>query len=438
MNTSIQAAHLPAISIDGDRLWQSLMELARIGATPKGGNCRLALTALDGEGRDLVVGWMKDAGLDVRVDQLGNIFGRRAGRDPARAAVITGSHIDTQPTGGKFDGCYGVMAGLEIMRTLNEHGVQTEAPLELAIWTNEEGSRFLPVMMGSGVFTGRFTLEAALDARDTAGLSVHDELKAIGYAGAEPVGGRPVDAYFEAHIEQGPVLEFENRVVGAVTGSLGVRWYDVTVTGMEMHAGPTPMPVRKDALQAAAEVVLGVIRIANANAPYGRGTVGVLNVYPASRNVVPGRVDFTVDLRHIDASTLDAMDGRLRESCEDVAVRLGVQIELRLAQYNKPTPFDPALVELVRQGAARRGLPVMDIVTGAGHDAVNMAMVYPTAMVFVPCKDGVSHNETEDALPAHLEAGCNVLLDAMLARAGVTFCPRSSTDPRDQHVPAQP
>lgn len=418
MSTSTQAPSVPAISINGERLWQSLMELARIGATHKGGNCRVALTALDGEGRDLVVGWMKEAGLHVQVDQLGNIFGRRPGRDASRAAVMTGSHIDTQPTGGKFDGCYGVMAGLEVMRTLNEQGVQTEAPLELIIWTNEEGSRFLPVMMGSGVFTGRFTLDTALDACDTAGLSVRDELKAIGYAGTEPVGERPVDAYFEAHIEQGPVLEFENRVVGAVTGSLGVRWYDVTVSGMEMHAGPTPMLVRKDALQAAAELVLSVIGIANANQPHGRGTVGVLNVHPASRNVVPGRVDFTVDLRHIDAPTLEAMDARLREACEEVASRLGVQVELRLAQYNQPTPFDPALVEMVRQGAARRALPAMDIVTGAGHDAVHMAMVHPTAMIFVPCKDGVSHNEIEDAQPEHLEAGCNVLLDAMLARAG--------------------
>ena len=408
------------ISVNGQRLWQSLMELARIGATAKGGNCRLALTALDGQGRDLVVGWMKDAGLEVRVDQLGNIFARRAGRDAARAPVMTGSHIDTQPTGGKFDGCYGVLAGLEVMRTLNERKVQTEAPLELIIWTNEEGSRFLPVMMGSGVFTGRFTLDTALDARDTAGLSVRDELAAIGYAGTEAVGGRPVGAYFEAHIEQGPVLEVEDKVIGAVTGSLGVRWYDVSVTGMEMHAGPTPMSVRKDALLAATELVQTVIQIANANPPHGRGTVGVLNVYPSSRNVIPGRVDFTVDLRHIDAPTLEAMDLRMREAFEAIAQRHGVQLELRLAQYNRPTPFDPALIDMVRQGAARRGLPMMDIVTGAGHDAVHMAMVHPTAMVFVPCKDGVSHNEIEDAQPEHLEAGCNVLLDAMLARAGVT------------------
>ncbi len=416
MTTSLNT---PEISVNGQRLWQSLMDLARIGATPKGGNCRLALTALEGQGRDLVVGWMKDAGLDVHVDQLGNIFGRRAGRDASLAPVMTGSHIDTQPTGGKFDGCYGVLAGLEVMRTLGECKVQTEAPLELIIWTNEEGSRFLPVMMGSGVFTGRFTLDTALNARDTAGLSVRDELAAIGYAGTEPVGGRPVGAYFEAHIEQGPVLEAEDKVIGAVTGSLGVRWYDVTVTGMEMHAGPTPMSVRKDALLAATELVQAVIRIANANPPHGRGTVGVLTVHPASRNVVPGRVDFTVDLRHIDAATLEAMDLRMNEAFEAIAKQHGVQVDVRLAQYNKPTPFDPALIDLVRQGAAQRGLPTMDIVTGAGHDAVHMAMVHPTAMVFVPCKDGVSHNEIEDAKPEHLEAGCNVLLDAMLARAGV-------------------
>lgn len=406
------------VSINGPRLWQSLMDLARIGATAKGGNCRLALTALDGEGRDLVVGWMRDAGLTIRVDQLGNIFGRRPGRDATRAAVMTGSHIDTQPTGGKFDGCFGVMAGLEVMRTLHDHGVQTEAPLELVIWTNEEGSRFLPVMMGSGVFVKRFTLDTALEARDSAGLSVREELAAIGYAGSEPVGGCPVDAYFEAHIEQGPVLEAEDTVIGAVTGSLGVRWYDVTVTGMEMHAGPTPMSVRKDALLAASELVQTVIQIANANQPHGRGTVGVLNVHPSSRNVVPGRVDFTVDLRHIDAHTLDAMDDRLRKSFSDIADRHGVHLDLRLAQYNSPTPFDPALIEMVRQGAARHNLSAMDIVTGAGHDAVHMALKHPTAMIFVPCKDGVSHNEIEDAKPEHLTAGCNVLLDAMLARSG--------------------
>lgn len=406
-------------SINGQRLWQALMTLAEIGATPKGGNARLALTPLDGQGRDLVVNWMKQAGLDIHVDQLGNIFGRRAGRDETLSPVMTGSHIDTQPTGGKFDGCYGVLAGLEVMRTLQERNIQTNAPLELTIWTNEEGSRFLPVMMGSGVFTGRFTLETALQARDTEGKRVADELAAIGYAGPTPVGGRPIGAYFEAHIEQGPVLEAEDLVIGAVTGSLGVRWYDVVVEGMEMHAGPTPMKVRKDALLAATELVQTVIRIARDNPPDGRGTVGVLNVHPASRNVVPGRVDFTVDLRHIDPMTLEAMDARMRADFTDIAERHGVRVDVKLAQYNPPTPFATDLVDLVRTSATRRGLPMMDIVTGAGHDAVHMAMAHPSVMIFVPCKDGVSHNEIEDAKPEDLEAGCNVLLDAMLARAGV-------------------
>ncbi|MBB1596269.1 Zn-dependent hydrolase [Achromobacter sp. UMC46] len=406
-----------SLSIDGKRLWQSLMDLAQIGATPKGGNCRLALTALDGQGRDLVTGWMRDAGMTVRVDQVGNIFARRAGRNNDLAPVMTGSHIDTQPTGGKFDGCYGVLAGLEVMRTLNDAGVVTEAPLEVAIWTNEEGSRFVPVMMGSGVFAGKFPLETALSARDAQGLAVRDELQAIGYAGADPVGGRPVDAYFEAHIEQGPILEHEEKTIGVVTGSLGLRWYDITVTGMEMHAGPTPMAIRRDALFAASFLVQAVINIANAHQPHGRGTVGEIHAYPGSRNVIPGQVRFTADLRHEDEATLARMDQAWRRACDDIAVAHGVQVELKDVQTFLPTPFDPDLVDKVRQGAASRRLPAMNIVTGAGHDAVYMAAVAPTAMIFVPCKDGISHNEIEDAQPGHLEAGCNVLLDAMVARA---------------------
>jgi N-carbamoyl-L-amino-acid hydrolase len=405
------------ISIDGQRLWRSLMDLARIGATPKGGNCRLALTALDGQGRDLVTGWMREAGMTLRVDQVGNIFARRAGRDNDLPPVMTGSHIDTQPTGGKFDGCYGVLAGLEVMRTLNDHGIVTEAPLEVAIWTNEEGSRFLPVMMGSGVFAGKFPLEVALAATDHDGKSVADELAAIGYAGADPVGGRPVGAYFEAHIEQGPILEHEEKTVGVVTGSLGVRWYDAVVTGMEMHAGPTPMPIRRDALYAASFLLQAVVDIANDHQPHGRGTVGEIHAHPGSRNVIPGQVRLTVDLRHEDAATLARMDERLLAACADIARRHNVEVDIKQVQYFAPTPFDPDLVGKVRDGAARRGLAAMDIVTGAGHDAVYMAGVTPTAMIFVPCKDGISHNEIEDAKPADLEAGCNVLLDAMVARA---------------------
>jgi N-carbamoyl-L-amino-acid hydrolase len=413
---------MTTLKIDGKRLWQSLMDLAKIGATPKGGNARLALTALDGQGRDLVAGWMRDAGLAVSVDKVGNIFGRRAGRNPALPPVMTGSHIDTQPTGGKFDGCFGVLAGLEVMRTLNDKGIETDAPLELAIWTNEEGTRFVPVMMGSGVFAKIFPLQTALDATDLDGKRVEDELAAIGYAGSEPVGERAVGAYFEAHIEQGPILEGANNVIGVVTGSLGLRWYDVTVTGMEAHAGPTPMPLRRDALYGSTFIMQEVIRIANDFAPHGRGTVGVVNVHPSSRNVIPGAVKFTVDLRHEDAAKLKEMDLRFREVCEALAdgtiTGTPLDVDIHDVQYFPPTPFAPELIGHVREHAAALGYSHQDIVTGAGHDAVYIATVAPTAMIFVPCKDGISHNEIEDARPEHLEAGANVLLGAMVAQAG--------------------
>jgi len=421
------ATPIDQIHINGPRLWDSLMTLARIGATPKGGNCRLALTELDGQGRDLVVGWMKDAGLAISVDQIGNIFGRRAGRNNDLPCIATGSHIDTQPTGGKFDGCFGVLAGLEVMRTLQERGIETEAPLELVIWTNEEGSRFVPVMMGSGVFCNKFSLEAALSATDAQGKTVRDELANIGYAGSVPVGSHGFGKYFEAHIEQGPILEAEDKVIGVVTGSLGSRWYDVTVTGMEAHAGPTPMPMRRDALYAATHLMQDVVRIALDYAPHGRGTVGVVNVYPASRNVIPGSVSFTADLRHESADKLAEMDARFRAACAALADGyvqgrpLGCKLDVAVKEVSHfpPTPFDADMINAVREQAAVRGYGHMDIVTGAGHDAVYVATVNPAAMIFVPCKDGISHNEIEDAKPEHLEAGANVLLGAMLAQAGV-------------------
>lgn len=405
------------MSINGDRLWQSLMDLAKVGATPKGGSCRVALTRLDGQGRDLVVGWMRDAGLEVEVDRIGNIFGRRAGTKPGAPAVMTGSHIDTQPTGGKFDGCYGVLAGLEVMRTLNEHNIRTQAPLELAIWTNEEGSRFLPVMMGSGVFCGIHTLQDALQARDLEGLTVGEELSAIGYAGEQVPGQRQVLAYFEAHIEQGPILESEGKTIGVVTGSLGVRWFDVVVLGQEMHAGPTPMNVRRDALHAASSIVQSVVSVARKRHPGGRGTVGTIRVVPGSRNVVPGRVELTVDLRHPEPQVLDEMVAEWRATCDEIARDTRATVQSAEVQRFPSTPFAPHLVASVEAAAQRRGLEAMRIITGAGHDAVNIASIVPTAMVFVPCKDGISHNESEDANPADLEAGCNVLLDVMLEAA---------------------
>lgn len=405
-----------ALRIDGARLWQSLMELAQIGATAKGGVCRIALTELDRQGRDLFVQWAKEAGCSIRIDAIGNIFARRAGQDESLPPVMTGSHIDTQPTGGKFDGNYGVLAGLEVLRTLNAAGVRTRAPIEVAVWTNEEGSRFVPVMMGSGVFAGAFTLEHALAQRDAQGVSVGEALAAIGYAGQ--AGPAPAaGAYFEAHIEQGPVLENHGRVIGVVTAALGQRWYDVTVQGMEAHAGPTPMELRRDALLAASELVMEVNRIAVERKPHARSTVGTMELFPNSRNVIPGRVRFSVDLRAPDDAQLLDMDQALRAACARVAQERGLDIDVEQVVYFPPQPFTPQLVQAVRANADDLGYSSMDVVSGAGHDAVYVARVAPAAMIFVPCDDGISHNEIENAEPAHLEAGCNVLLRAMLAAA---------------------
>ena len=408
--------------IDATRLWASLMALAGIGATPKGGVCRLALSELDRQARDLFVRWAQEAGCTVRVDAIGNVFARREGSEPGLPAVATGSHIDTQPTGGKFDGNYGVLAGLEVLRTLADHGIRTRAPLELCVWTNEEGSRFVPVMMGSGVYAGAFTLEHALAATDRQGTSVREALQAIGYAGAAPAaladGAPRFGAFFEAHIEPGPVLEDAGEVIGVVVGALGQRWYDVVVTGLEAHAGPTPMELRRDALQAALPLMQAVDRIARGEAPHARGTVGWVQVFPNSRNTIPGRVSFTVDFRHPDDAGLARMDAALREAVAQVQAAGRVAVSVEPVVHFPPAPFDPALLGRVRAAAARHGLPHRDIVSGAGHDAVYVARTAPTAMIFVPCKDGISHNEVEDARPEHLAAGCQVLLEAMLETAG--------------------
>ncbi|WP_342052334.1 MULTISPECIES: Zn-dependent hydrolase [unclassified Cupriavidus] len=411
--------HTPRIN--GARLWQSLMDLGALGATPKGGVCRIALTEEDKLGRDLVVRWCREAGLAIRVDEIGNVFARRAGSDPAAAAVATGSHIDTQPSGGKFDGNFGVLAGLEVMRTLNDLGVVTRAPLEVAIWTNEEGTRFTPVMMGSGVFAGVFDAGFAREQADRAGVTVGDALDAIGYRGAQPAGDVPggmYAAYFEAHIEQGPVLEAAGLPIGVVSGALGQQWYDVVVTGQDAHAGPTPLALRHDAMLAAARMVEAVNRIARDEAPHGRGTVGYLEVKPNSRNVIPGRVDFAVDFRNLSQDGLDRMDAAMRAAFAGIAEAAAVQVEIRQVVKFEPCVFAPECVEAVRKASALLGLPSMDVVSGAGHDAVYVAQRAPTGMIFVPCKDGISHNELEDALPEHIEAGANVLLQAMLTVAG--------------------
>jgi beta-ureidopropionase / N-carbamoyl-L-amino-acid hydrolase len=407
----------PARRVDDNRLWSSLMELARIGATPKGGVRRVTLTETDREGRELFARWCREAGLEVRIDGIGNMFARRAGTDRDALPVVMGSHLDSQPNGGKFDGAYGVMAGLEVVRALNDAGVQTRAPLEVASWTNEEGSRFVPTLMGSGVFTGVYKLEEILTHKDVEGISVGEALTRIGYAG----DARPhrIGAYFEAHIEQGPVLEDTRTTIGVVQGALGQRWFDVLITGQDAHAGPTPMELRKDALLAAAELTLEVNRIAGAFPDYARGTVGHMQVKPNSRNVIPGEVRMTVDLRNAKDATLSAMTRDLKDSAERIARKRRVSISLEEVVYFPPSEFAPELVSRVRAAAQALGLSHRDIVSGAAHDAVYLSRVAPTAMVFVPCEGGISHNEIESARPEDLAAGCNVLLHSVLAIAGI-------------------
>ena len=417
MDTKVKP-NIENLRINGQRLWDSLMELAQIGATPKGGVCRLTLTDLDKQGRDLVTRWAREAGMTVTIDKIGNGFMRRPGRNNSLPPIMTGSHIDTQPTGGKFDGNYGVLAGIEVVRTLNDHGIETEAPIEVAFWTNEEGSRFVPVMMGSGVFAKAFTLEHAYAATDTEGKTVKGELERIGYIGDQEPGDHPIGAYFETHIEQGPVLEDNDKTIGVVSGVLGIRWFDCTVTGMEAHAGPTPMALRKDAMLAATHIMQDVVAAAHRHPPHGRGTVGMVQVFPNSRNVIPGRVKFSIDLRNSTDALVDQMAAEVKARAEQVAKEHGVQVHIEMVSSYPAQLFQPECVEAVGRAAAKLGYSHMPAVSGAGHDAVYMAKLAPSGMIFIPCKDGISHNEIEDAKPEHIEAGCNVLLHAMLERAG--------------------
>lgn len=406
------------LEINGERLWDSLMQMAKIGATEKGGCCRLALTDLDKEARDLYVKWCKEAGATIKIDKMGNVFARRKGRNDSLAPVMTGSHIDTQPTGGRFDGVYGVLAGLEIIRTMNDLGIETEHPIEAAIWTNEEGSRFAPAMVASGVFAGVFDLEYGLSRADQEGRTMGQELERIGYAGKEEVGNRPIHAFFEVHIEQGPILEEEDLPIGVVTHGQGQRWYELTLTGVESHAGPTPMLRRKDALLGAARVVNLINKIGLDHAP-ACATVGMMNVYPNSRNVIPGKVFLTIDVRHPDNAVLSQMDQELRAGITKIVEEIGLSQEIEQIFYYAPIAFDKTCVDTVREAAKASGYTHRDIIAGAGHDACYLSKVAPTSMIFVPCIDGISHNEVEDAKPEWITAGGNVLLRAMLERAVV-------------------
>lgn len=411
------------LPLSGARLWDSLMEMAKIGGTPKGGCNRQTLTDVDAEGRALFRKWGEAVGLTLTVDRLGNMIFRREGRNPSLPPVAIGSHLDTQPTGGKYDGVLGVLAGLEIMRALHEAGAETEAPLLLINWTNEEGSRFSPPMMGSGAAMGIFTEAEVLEKTSFDGAVFGEELKRIGWQGAaDPADLQKVGHYLELHIEQGKLLEDGGFDVGVVTQALGQTWFEVVVEGEEAHGG-SPMAGRRDAMMAAAPLIAAVEQIAlstvSASGEPGRGTVGVVDIYPASRNIAPSRVFFTIDTRHGDPDCLAEMEGKLRARAEELALARGVKITVEKFWHSPHTPFDPALVQRARDSATARGLKWRDIPTGIGHDAVYMARKVPTVMVFTPCHGGLSHNEAESITPEWATAGLQVLADAALATAGL-------------------
>ena len=412
-------ADLSNVRINGQRLWDALMEMAKIGATPKGGCKRLTLTDLDKQGRELFRAWCEKEGCTVEVDEMGNMFATRAGVENDLAPVLIGSHLDTQPTGGKFDGVLGVLGGLEVIRSLNDLKIKTRRPVVIANWTNEEGSRYAPAMVSSGVFVGVYSKEFAYSRTDADGKALGDELARIGFKGDKPVGGWPIHASFELHIEQGPILEDENLDVGVVTHGQGQRWYEIRLTGFESHAGSTPMPRRKDALLGAARIVELVNKIGLSKAPLAMATVGMLNPYPNSRNVIPGEVFMTSEFRHPIDSVLTEMDTALKAGVEEIAKKIGLTYDLKQVFYYAPVEFDKGCVSAVREAAKRLGYSHRDIVSGAGHDACYLARVCPTSMIFTPCVDGISHNEVEDIKFEWSTAGANVLMHAALEKAEI-------------------
>ena len=406
-----------SLRINGNRLWESLMTMAEIGATDKGGCNRQALTDEDKIGRDLFVSWCRKAGCSIRVDQMGNIFARLAGRDDTLAPVITGSHLDTQPTGGKFDGIYGVLAGLEVMRTLSDGCVVTEAPVEVVVWTNEEGARFSPAMIGSGVWAGQFDLQESYGIADKQGNTIGGELARIGYLGDQAAASFPVKAAFEVHIEQGPILEQEGLQIGVISGVQGMRWYDLTIEGQPCHAGPTPMEVRRDPFQGISKIIQQLYALAEQHGPWARATFGDIKAEPGARNTVPERVVLAVDLRHPQQETLYLMDASFRSIVQETCAELTLQGSIR-DEWNSPAvKFDDDCISAVRDATDMLGYPSMEMFSGAGHDSVYVSTVAPTSMIFVPCEGGLSHNEAENATPEDLEAGCNVLLHSILERA---------------------
>ncbi len=402
------------IAVNAARLWDTIMETAQIGGTAKGGIKRLTLTDLDRQVRDWFKAACEAAGCTVTIDDVGNMFARRPGRDNSLLPIAMGSHLDTQPTGGKFDGVIGVLAGLEVLRTLNDLHIETNAPIEVINWTNEEGSRFAPAMLCSGVFAGVFNREYADTRKDRDGVSFGDALDAIGYRGAEKVGTRKLGAHFELHIEQGPILEAEGKTIGIVTGVQGMRWFEVTVTGAESHAGSTPMPLRHDAMVAAARMIVAVSDVALRHAPLAVGTVGLVECRPNSRNVVPGEVFFSIDLRHPSDAVVAQMEDDVRAAIAAIVADGAVTAAVERVWDSPAVHFNEACIDAVARAAEAEGLPARRIVSGPGHDSAYVARVAPTSMIFVPCAGGLSHNEAESTQPEEVTAGANVLLRAVL------------------------
>lgn len=407
------------LRINGDRLWDSLMEMAKIGPGVAGGNNRQTLTDADAEGRALFQKWCQEAGCDMGLDSMGNMFAIRPGTDPDALPVYMGSHLDTQPTGGKYDGVLGVLGALEVVRSLNDMGIKTRHPIAIANWTNEEGTRFAPAMLSSGVFAGIHTEDWAKSRQDADGKLFGDELRRIGWQGDEPVGQRKMHAMFELHIEQGPILEAEGKDIGVVTHGQGLSWTQVTITGKDSHTGSTPMPLRKNAGLGMARLLELVDQIAWSHAPHAVGAAGHIDVYPNSRNVIPGKVVFTVDFRSPDLAVIQDMEQRLRQEGQKICDDMGLGVEFEKVGGFDPVAFDQGCVSAVRRAADSLGYAHMNIISGAGHDACWINQVAPTAMIMCPCVDGLSHNEAEEISKDWATAGTDVLLHAVLETAGV-------------------
>tara|TARA_B100002003_G_scaffold92980_1_gene86704 strand:- start:10782 stop:12032 length:1251 start_codon:yes stop_codon:yes gene_type:complete len=405
------------LRINRDRLWSTLMEMAAIGATRKGGCNRQALTTLDKAGRELFISWCKEIGCEIRWDEIGNIFARYPGADPEAGAVLMSSHLDTQPTGGKFDGVYGVLGGLEVLRTIHESNITPAHSLEVAVWTNEEGARFSPACMGSGVWSGNLDIDTILQVTDKDGISVADALETSGFKGLIKAQPHNIAAAIELHIEQGPVLEKQQKDVGIVTGIQGLRWFTITLHGIPCHAGPTPMEDRTDPVQPMADIIQAAYTISAQYGPASRATIGEIITQPGSPNTVPETVVIRVDLRHQDAEIMKTMDQSFRQQVAEICTRHSVGYKLEEKWRMEVTTFDDACIAAVGKASQIVGVSAMNIVSGAGHDSLYLSQRVPTSMIFIPCKDGISHNEAESITESQAEAGANVLLHTVLQLA---------------------